>query len=93
MDVELKNLHQWVINNGYLEINYKFNDFMSAIGFMGEVSIYANEYNHHPEWSNVYNKIHIKLTTHDMGGITKLDIQLANNMNSIYMAKYKNEYI
>lgn len=55
----------------------RFADFNAAFGFMTRVAIKAETMNHHPEWSNVYSKVHILLTTHDAGGVTTLDLDLA----------------
>ena len=56
---------------------FKFNDFKQAFSFMTSVALKAEQTNHHPEWENVYNKVKITLTTHDVGGISKLDYDLA----------------
>ena len=57
---------------------FKFNSFIEAFSFMSKVAIYAEKKDHHPEWSNVYNKVEICLTTHDAGGITEKDVDLIN---------------
>lgn len=57
---------------------FKFNDFNAAFGFMTRVAIAADKADHHPEWSNVYNKVEITLTTHDAGGLTEQDVALAD---------------
>ncbi len=54
-----------------------FGDFSRAFGFMSRVAMQAEKRDHHPEWSNVYNKVDILLTTHDAGGVTELDLELA----------------
>jgi 4a-hydroxytetrahydrobiopterin dehydratase len=56
---------------------FKFNDFPSAWNFMDDVAGYADEISHHPEWTNIYNRVEIILTTHDAGGVTDLDFDLA----------------
>ena len=58
--------------------NFKFKSFIEAFSFMSKVAIYAEKKDHHPEWSNVYNKVEICLTTHDAGGITEKDVDLIN---------------
>ena len=60
-----------------LECRLVFADFRQAFGFMTEVALLADRADHHPEWSNVYNRLHIVLTTHDAGGVTERDVQLA----------------
>ena len=57
--------------------NYKFSDFKQAFSFMTSIAMKAEQINHHPEWENVYNKVTITLTTHDKGGITGLDCDMA----------------
>jgi len=63
--------------------NFKFDDFNSAFGFMSRVALQAEKLDHHPEWSNVYNRVEVVLTTHDAGGITQLDVQLATFMDEV----------
>lgn len=60
-----------------------FADFVEAFGFMTEAALVAEKMNHHPEWSNVYKKVEVVLTTHDAGGLTGLDIKLAEAMNHL----------
>jgi 4a-hydroxytetrahydrobiopterin dehydratase len=62
---------------GAIARNFKFKDFSEAFGFMTRVALLAQAANHHPEWSNVYNKVSITLTTHDAGGLTANDTKLA----------------
>jgi 4a-hydroxytetrahydrobiopterin dehydratase len=62
---------------------FKFDDFKQAFAFMTQAAGVAEKINHHPEWTNVYNKVTIKLTTHDEGGVTKKDIELAREMNRL----------
>jgi 4a-hydroxytetrahydrobiopterin dehydratase len=56
---------------------FKFSDFKQAFSFMTSIAMKAEQINHHPEWENVYNKVIITLTTHDIGGISKLDYDMA----------------
>lgn len=60
---------------------YHFTDFNAAFGFMARVALKAEQMNHHPEWSNVYDRVDVTLTTHDAGGITALDLKLAAFMD------------
>lgn len=57
--------------------SYRFKDFVEAFSFMAKVALVAERMDHHPEWSNVYNKVDILLTTHDAGGLTTNDVELA----------------
>ena len=65
---------------------YQFKDFNAAFGFMTRAALIAEKLDHHPEWFNVYNKVDVTLSTHDAGGLTELDIQLAEAMDAIAMA-------
>lgn len=64
-----------------IEKTFKFKDFNAAFGFMTRVALKADKMDHHPEWSNVYNTVEVALTTHDAGGVTKLDEALARFMD------------
>lgn len=61
--------------------SYKFADFNTAWGFMNRVALKAERMDHHPEWFNVYNKVEVMLSTHDAGGVTERDIELATFMD------------
>lgn len=76
-------LNSWKLENEQLVKEYKFKDFIEAFGFMTKVALLAQQANHHPEWSNVYNKVKICLTTHDAGGITEKDLHLALEIESL----------
>jgi 4a-hydroxytetrahydrobiopterin dehydratase len=68
-----------IIDDGKkIKKTFKFKSFIEAFSFMSKVAIYAEKKDHHPEWSNVYNKVEICLTTHDAGGITEKDVDLIN---------------
>src|SRR6187399_376676 len=62
---------------------FTFRDFNEAFGFMSRAALVAEKADHHPEWRNVYKTVEVVLATHDAGGVTKLDIQLAKTMNAI----------
>lgn len=70
-------LPDWQLLDGKLQRRFEFDDFVAAFGFMSRVALLAQQMNHHPEWSNVYNRVEIMLTTHDAGGISERDFQLA----------------
>ncbi len=75
----LAKLHGWheVPERDAITKAFKFADFNAAFGFMTQVALQAEKMDHHPEWSNVYNKVEITLTTHDAGGVSDKDLQLA----------------
>jgi 4a-hydroxytetrahydrobiopterin dehydratase len=62
---------------------FVFGDFVEAFGWMTRVAIWAEKWNHHPEWSNVYKTVEVVLTTHDVGGVSQLDAKLARKMDSL----------
>ena len=79
----LEDLNGWSVVNEKLSKTFKFSNFIQAFGFMTQVAITSETMDHHPEWSNVYNRVEINLVTHSEGGITKLDIELAMKVDSI----------
>ena len=62
---------------------FEFSDFSEAFAFMTRVALLAEQADHHPEWSNVYNRVEIELTTHDAGGLTKRDMKLAKKISAL----------
>jgi len=80
---ELKNLPGWSVKDEKLHKDFEFRDFNQAFGFMTRAAMHIEKMNHHPEWFNVYNKLTVDLTTHDAGGITENDINLAKILNSL----------
>jgi len=83
IDEELKSLQGWSVVNEKLHKEFLFDNFNQAFGFMTRAAMEIEKMNHHPEWFNAYNRIIIELTTHDAGGITKNDINLAKILNSL----------
>ncbi len=79
----LQRLREWSIQNDKLHREYKFPDFAHAIGFMMTAAVLIEKMNHHPEWQNVYNRVTVDLTTHDSGGITSADIELAELLDRL----------
>jgi 4a-hydroxytetrahydrobiopterin dehydratase len=71
----------WSVKEEKLNREFKFPNFILAFGFMTQVAILAEKADHHPEWSNVYNSVVINLTTHDAGGISKKDFELAQKIS------------
>ena len=80
---ELKELTGWSLINGKLHKDFEFTDFNQAFGFMTRAAMEIEKMNHHPEWFNVYNRLSVDLMTHDAGGITQNDINLAKILNSL----------
>ena len=74
-------LSGWSFVDGKLHRTFSFADFVEAFGFMTRVALIAEKMDHHPEWSNVYNRVVVELTTHDAGGLTELDFELAAAMD------------
>jgi 4a-hydroxytetrahydrobiopterin dehydratase len=73
----------WSLQNERLHREFKFKSFVEAFGFMAQVALAAESRNHHPDWSNAYNRVRIDLTTHEAGGITERDADLATRINEI----------
>jgi len=78
-----QNLDGWTGGDDFITRVFKFDDFVSAFGFMTQIAIHAAKANHHPEWFNVYNRVDVTLTTHDAGGVTDKDVKLAEIMNKL----------
>ena len=88
IEIALKELNKnsdkvWAIKEDKLHREFKFPDFVSAFGFMTKVAILSERSNHHPEWSNMYNKVSISLTTHESGGISNRDFELADEISRL----------
>ncbi len=73
----------WTLEGGKLHKTFAFRDFVEAWGFMSAVALVAETLGHHPEWSNVWNRVTVDLTTHDAGGISALDFDLAARMETL----------
>ena len=79
----ISGLTNWSIVNGKLHREYRFPDFAHAIGFMAIAAPAIEKLNHHPEWSNVYNRVSVDLVTHEAGGVTQRDVRLAMALEAI----------
>src|SRR3954451_12373313 len=79
----LSDLPAWKVEGGKLHREYKFADFIAAFGFMTSAALVAQSMDHHPEWFNVWSAVRIDLVTHDAGGVTRLDIDLARAMEKL----------
>lgn len=90
-DTAREQLLQPLLENGWSEVDgrdaivktYQFDDFVTAFGWMSRAAIWAEKWDHHPEWSNVYNKVTVTLTTHDAGGLSSLDAKLARKLDKL----------
>ena len=74
---------EWIAQAGKLHRKFVFRDFCEAFGFMSEIALVAERSDHHPEWFNVYNTIVVDLSTHEAGGITQRDFDLATRMSEV----------
>jgi 4a-hydroxytetrahydrobiopterin dehydratase len=84
-DIEsrMKSRPGWSLEQDKLHRVFEFNNFVEAFGFMSQIAILAEKMDHHPEWSNVYSRVEIFLTTHDADGISELDFELAEHMDRL----------
>lgn len=88
-EVEIKKmlsskLTDWTFDGTCLKRSFKFKNFVNAFAFMTSVALQAEKIDHHPDWSNVYNTVIIKLNSHDVKGITKLDFDLAAAIDGLF---------
>ena len=82
IEAKLADLEGWALVDGKLHRTFRFANFVEAFGFMASTALVAEKMDHHPEWSNVYATVVVDLTTHDADGITTLDFELAEAMNT-----------
>ncbi len=79
----LAGLPGWSLDDGKLHKTYTFKDFGAALGWMVRVGLEAEKLDHHPDWCNAYNRVHVHLLTHSAGALTELDVKLARKMDSL----------
>ena len=86
----LQEMPSWEFVEGVDAIhkNFIFKDFKQAFAFMTTIANIAEEMNHHPEWFNVWNRVEIRLSTHDQGGLTPLDVNLANKIDEVFSKQF-----
>lgn len=77
---KIENLSGWKFLNDGIKKDFLFKDFNEAFGFLTRIAMLSEKMNHHAEWSGVYNKVHIRLSTHDSGGVTQKDIDMATTI-------------
>jgi len=84
-DAALAALPAWTLRGDGLAISrdFTFADFSAAFAFMTRVALHAEKMDHHPEWSNVYNRVHVELTTHDAGGLSLRDVAMARAVDGM----------
>lgn len=83
IEERLVNLIDWEYEDDALITDFEFDNFKDCMSAMNRIAFECEALNHHPEWTNIYNTLEIKLTTHDAGGVTDLDFQLATAINKI----------
>lgn len=86
-ELALRSLPEWTYapeRGGSISREFLFADFVQAFAFMTQVALHAEKNNHHPEWLNVYKRVHITLSTHDAQGLSQRDIQLASLIDGLY---------
>ena len=83
LETALAELPDWERKDNRIRREFRFGNFVEAFGFMSSVALLAEKADHHPEWSNVYNRVTIELTTHDAGGLTERDVSLAGEIDRL----------
>ena len=83
ISTQLEGISDWTVENEKLHKEFQFDSFVEAFGFMASVALIAESMNHHPEWFNVYNRVTVDLATHDAGGISALDFELAKKIDGL----------
>jgi 4a-hydroxytetrahydrobiopterin dehydratase len=83
VDAALTELEGWTNDGDALAKTYSFDDFAAAMDFMQRAAGPIDEMNHHPEWTNVYNRVDVRLSSHDAGGITDRDLRLAKTLDDL----------
>ncbi len=84
IQARLAALPEWTLAHDRIKRRFVFKDFVSAFGFMSSCALVAERMDHHPEWSNVYNRVDVELTTHDCSGLSERDFALARRMDELY---------
>ncbi|PNK60571.1 4a-hydroxytetrahydrobiopterin dehydratase [Psychrobacter sp. FDAARGOS_221] len=83
VELQLQDLNGWQKDGNAIVKTFIFRDFVEAMSFMVQAAFRAQELEHHPEWRNIYNEVYVRLTTHDLNGISSHDIRLAKRMEEI----------
>ncbi|MBS1615559.1 MAG: 4a-hydroxytetrahydrobiopterin dehydratase [Bacteroidetes bacterium] len=80
--IALETLPGWSMDGSSIQKDFLFADFNEAFAFLSRIALYSEKMNHHAEWSGVYNQVHIRLSTHDAGGVTEKDLKMAHALES-----------
>lgn len=83
INTRLRDLEGWVFHENALETTFEFQNFREAFTLMTRIAFECEAQGHHPDWTNVYNRLHIRLSTHDAGGVTEKDFQLAKTIEAL----------
>jgi 4a-hydroxytetrahydrobiopterin dehydratase len=83
IEAAVADLDGWEVRDGKLFREFVFADFVEAVGFMMRAAVRAQVLNHHPDWSNAYKTVRVELETHDVGGLSPYDVELAKQMNEL----------
>lgn len=83
LEAAVGQVNDWKLEGSALHREFRFASFESAFAFMAEAALHIVKLDHHPEWTNVYNRLSVTLSTHDSGGVTEKDIQLAKLLDSL----------
>ena len=83
IDQHLGELSGWTLEGARIAKRFEFPSFVEAFGFMTRVALVCEKMNHHPDWSNTYRRVDVRLTTHSVGGLTRLDFKLAHAMDRL----------
>jgi 4a-hydroxytetrahydrobiopterin dehydratase len=83
---EMKTIHsKWKLNGKFIQREFVFKNFIEAFSFITKVAFLAEKFNHHPDWKNVFNKVHIALSTHEVNGLTEKDFNLAREIDKLFL--------
>ena len=88
MEEIAEKLSTWIHVADSIEKNYQFKNFKAAFDFMTKIAVICEKMNHHPKWTNTYNKLHVSLQTHDQSAVTELDVELAQKMDLLFDENY-----
>jgi 4a-hydroxytetrahydrobiopterin dehydratase len=85
-DLLQQKISNWIFDGVYISRTFRFKNFIAAFSFMTMVALQSEKMDHHPDWSNVYNSVTVKLNTHDSNGITQMDFDLAEAIDRLFQS-------